>query len=465
MRSNSLLAAGILSPLLLLLFLLPLTASAQALVFDEIAIEFTGGLGFLDPDVRPAIDENGTVAFAGDDPLGNEKLFVGNGGALTTIHLDAGGYSDVTSVQVNAAGHLVWTSDRMGTQLMQGAYRSNTSGSFSMILEEGPVFFDPADPYVGSNIAMSPNGTVAYSTIVNGNGALHRHAVVGASAVLRSGSGTFYNTLRLDVNDAGEVPVQMEYSDPTLGLARGILIFDSPGRLLAAIDTAVEKMGIGEQPRPAINASGAVAFSTNSTTSMTFYDPPDDSNGTVVAVVSITPGIYIATPTAFGQPSVLTQRVDTSTGFSSFGPDVLLNDQGTVVFSASKTFGGSGIYQGPDPVADKILEQGDTMDGRLFSIVKLGELNNAGQLTLLTSDFFSTDRQIWRVSNVPEPNTALMLLTGAATLRWFQRRTVPAGRRELRARGGRPGRGVASARTSNRTKQRGPVSFSCDETS
>lgn len=394
-----------------LLFATPIVAQ---LTFDEIALEFTEGLGFLDAGIAPAIDENGRVIFGGSDPFGNQKLFVGDGTSGLTANSIVSFYGSITSVQLNADDHVAWTGLRTaGGFTYRGAYRSNVAGSFAQIMREGSTGFpDPLNPPVNSRVALSPNGTVAYSTIVNGDGAIYRHGIEGASTVLREGTGFFYNNQRLDVNDAGEVVIQMEYFDPTRGLARGLPIFDAFNQSTSEINTAVEKMDVGTRVQPSINASGEVAFSLNSTSTMTFYDPPDDAMGTVVAVVTLTPGVYIVTPTAFGEPPIYTQIVDTSTGFDSFGSEVQLNENGVVVFRGIKTSGGSGLYFGPDPVADKILEPGDVMDGRLFSIVIMGELNDSNQLSMITSDFYSTDRQVWRVNNVPEPGLIPLLFSG-----------------------------------------------------
>ena len=55
------------------------------------------------------------------------------------------------------------------------------------------------------------------------------------------------------------------------------------------------------------------------------------------------------------------------------------------------------MFVGPDPVADKVLATGDVRGDQLFSVVGLGEINNAGDISIWTSDFNSTDRQVWRV--------------------------------------------------------------------
>jgi len=163
-----------------------------------------------------------------------------------------------------------------------------------------------------------------------------------------------------------------------------------------------------------------VAFAMTTTATMNFYDPPHDPQGTLVASITLGPGVYTATPTLLGQPSIVTTIADLGDGYTSFG-DVRISDSGTVVFEAT-TATHFGVFLGPDPVADKILGVGDTMGGRLFSFIKMGDLNNSAQLTLLTSDFYTADRQVWRVSNVPEPGAGLTLGLGATGLALVDRR-------------------------------------------
>lgn len=44
--------------------------------------------------------------------------------------------------------------------------------------------------------------------------------------------------------------------------------------------------------------------------------------------------------------------------------------------------GGSGIFTGPDPVADKVIQTGDTLDGSIITRLRFCDdgLNNSGQL-------------------------------------------------------------------------------------
>src|SRR5262249_21843781 len=147
-----------------------------------------------------------------------------------------------------------------------------------------------SDPSVGPRLAMSPNGTMTVSSLVDGGGAIYRGPASGPLEVLRSGSGTFFNYIALDVNGAGRVRAEIEDSAPPF--QRGLLAFDTPEEDLADIDTAVEKLGIGTQPPVAINAAGTVVFAIGGPFMMTI-------GGVVYAFPG---GVYKSTPTPYNTP-------------------------------------------------------------------------------------------------------------------------------------------------------------------
>jgi hypothetical protein len=373
--------------------------------FTQVAREFVNGVGFLDPDVPVALSNDGRVAFSAKSiPANVDGLFAWQSGTLTPINLAAGGYTQVSSVAVNSAGDLALVARReAGITDFFGVYRTTTAGGAISTLREEAVGGTPKPRFV----ALSENGTVAFSTIVNGSGAIYRGPIAGVQPVLRSGSGTFFNTQRLDVNDAGQVAVQMEHTRPFGGLGRGILVFETPEQPLTDNKTAFEQVGVGVQPMPSINSAGQVAFSLNTSATLTFYDPPNVFGGTVVDTVNLTPGVYVTTPAGYGLPRTFTQVANNAGAFNTFGDRVLINDNGTVVFQAGLDGGGGGIYAGGDPVADKVIAQADLIGPTFVSFLALGDLNNAAQITFITSDFITTDRQVW-IATLPEPAPGLI---------------------------------------------------------
>ena len=216
--------------------------------------------------------------------------------------------------------------------------------------------------------------------------------------MLRSGTGGFYNTQTLDVSDAGRVVVQMEYSDGFAGgLMRGLLLFDQPEQDKAVIDTAIEKLGVGTQPPVAINASGEVAFSLAGDVSFPI--------GTTV--YNFPAGIYRATPTLFNTPKSLTLIADLGGKYCGFGA-VDINDAGDVVFEArldgelgcTSGTASDGLFVGPDSEADAVVVRGDSGLGahQFFDDIRLGELNDAGQVSFTTtySEPLVDPIKVWR---------------------------------------------------------------------
>jgi hypothetical protein len=360
-------------------------------------VEITSGFD-IDADVRPALAENGTVAAVTAD-----TVLVGDGMALTTIDLVPLGL-DLTiasgkAVQVRSEGDLLLVANRPGAEgcnaFARGAYRLTTSGGPVTTLHEScPEVSD--DGGVGAEIALSPNGTVAFSAIKNGAGALYRGPAAGPVAVLRSGTGTFFNTMGLDVNDAGRVTVQMEYFDGFAGgLMRGILAFDTPEQSKETLDTAIEKLGIGTQPPHAINAGGTVALSLNASVALSIGGQ----------IYNVAAGVYLATPTLFNTPKSLTLVAGLG-DYCGFG-NVDLNDDGVVVFEAQLASGlhcGSstydGIFKGPNVGKDAVVSRGDRGLGghQFFDNIRLGQINNAKQVSFLTkySEPLVDPIKVWR---------------------------------------------------------------------
>lgn len=403
--------------------------SAQAAdpTFQLIATERSAQVPhWIKPDVPIPLSDDGKVAFVIED---NDTFVDGvytYDGALSTVSLT--GYDNVRSLAIRSAGDVLLVADRdAGATDYRGVYKTSTSAAPVTTYHEDAMTFDP-DPEVRF-VAMSENGTVAFSSIVSSSGALYRGNVSGAPAVLRSGSGPFYNTQMSDVNDAGTVATQFEYSSPVGGedggaLARAILVFDSTNPSVTQTRSVVEQMSVSKQPMPSINSAGQVAFALNSPITMEFFDPANDSTGTLIDKIVLEPGVYVSDPVGLGTlPRTYTQIADLDGAFDSFGR-VLINDAGTVVFEATAN-GEFGFFHGGDPVADLLLATGPSAlyAGEFITVLELGELNNNDQFSFLTSHF-GGDRQVW-IATIPEPGALALLGVPLALLtRQARRRRV-----------------------------------------
>jgi len=360
-------------------YLAPLLASTACDTYD--LVELASGFDLV-PAARPALAENGTVVAARTD-----ELLVTDGTTSSTVAIDglqflALGLTPRHVVRVRDEGDIVFVADRAGApgcmSNARGAYHVTSSGGAVTPYFEGCI--GAPDGHVVQQIGLSPGGIVAFSQIVNGHGALYRGPVDGAVSVLRTGNGTFYNTSGLDVNDAGRVIVQMEHSDGIL--RRGVLAFDTPEQELPTIFTAIEKLGIGVQPPIAINDTGTVALALNTDVSFTI-------GGVSYSYVA---GVYRSTPTLFNTPKDLTLVADLSGAYCRFG-SVQINDSDEVAFEAALDSGTNcatgafdGIFTGSN-AGNSIAARGDEALGahQFFDTIVLGELNDAGQVSFLTT--------------------------------------------------------------------------------
>ncbi len=352
-------------------------ASAQ-LVFTQIANESGAGVTIL-TDPPPAVNESGDVVFVGES-AGTQVLLVGNGGPLTTIDIATHMLRLVTEVRLDNAGAIAFTATRTcAGRTCRGAYSIDTSGSFAILLEL-PFPAPIGQPIVRPGIGLSPNGIVAFSSITDGSGALYRGPVTGPAIVLRAGSGQFFNTLRgIDVNENGTVAVQMEHRVPGRNFERGILLFDEPGQSFDTLRIAIAGLNVGQQPLPAINCAGTVAFR---------LGRPLPEN----------PVVYKANPVGFFDAPDLTVIADLSGGYTDFRR-VVINDN-LVLFEAIHGMANFGIYSGQDPIANKIIEPGDSLEGNIVTSVVMGQLTNSGQLSVALTDCHDPRPQIWRIDNV-----------------------------------------------------------------
>lgn len=380
--------------------------------FTLIATDFVDGVHFIDGNERVAINSSGQVAFVATElpppPSGfSQAVFVSQpGGALAKLPTQALMYLGVKGLQIAPTAEVAFVASNNTNPAMprRGVYRGNAAtGTITALVEADPAWSigDPGGPPPQPRLAMSPNGTLAFSTLVSANGGLYRSPLAGPPELLRAGSGTYFNNQAFAINDSGAMAVQMEYGDPNAGLSRGVLVFDTPGDTLASIESAGERASVDWQPRIAMNNHGQVVLSINSSVTIQYFTPPLPGGGMPSSTQTIPSGVHRATPTVFGLPFTFTTIAAPSDGYSSFG-DVAINDDGTVVFSADLPDGNSGVFFGPDPEDDAVAVTGaDIFIGgvrQFFSIVRLGGLNNAGQVAIQTSDFRTTDQRVWRVA-------------------------------------------------------------------
>jgi hypothetical protein len=89
-----------------------------------------------------------------------------------------------------------------------------------------------------------------------------------------------------------------------------------------------------------------------------------------------------------GNGGPLTTVADTRGAYSFFGfRPPSLNNSGDVAFHATLDEGTSGIFLGPDHVADRVIVTGDTLDGAIVQNLTFCEegLSDSGELAFIAS--------------------------------------------------------------------------------
>lgn len=375
MRQSTSTKHAVASGLLALISILTARADAQVRV-DTIASERESRItpqGLAEGAI-PGLADDGTVAFWGSTASSPNSIFVGDGTAVWPIDVGASGLSRPRSIKLNGDA-LVFVADAPSAR---GVYAVDRAG--------GPiapvhVAGGPGKLPALYEVALSTSGTLAFATVCSdcgrGGGAVFVGSRFGALTELQRGAqggGFLYNSQYLDLNDRGQVAVQAEYLPD---YKRAIFVLQRPGDPLASVDTAVDGLPTGSQPRPAINNRGEVAY------------------------VLDRAQVILATPTRFGTPKSARPLADTSGPYASFGR-VDLDDHGTVVFEATLDDGRKGIFAGPDPSAHKVLIEGESLGGLpIVTLHAMGQLNNQRQLAVVASVQAATDTRVLRITGLP----------------------------------------------------------------
>lgn len=350
--------------------------------FTEMARgDIFGPLDFTQFFEQPAINNDGEVAFIGqlDANGGTRGVFKADGSTLTTIAtqgqmLDASNTfanhgSFATNTTINAAGTVLFDGRLDGG----GTDRSGVfGGSGGAITTFGP----PADnPFVGPNFF---SGSVINDA---GNALMYGGVSFGADLYLGAGDGSgasvFYDSSSIvspanigaffgtDVAGLGNLFAAVAGSGP--GVFQYIVRGDG-GALTKIVDAFDPSYGISSSSlntNPSLNSSGTVAFIAQ------------QANGGPLTIYT-------------GNGGSLTNFVDTSGPYnlfnSNFGPAI--NENGDIAFLATLDVGNvTGIFTGPDPFRDKVIQVGDPLLGSTVTGLEFNRfgLNDSGQLS-----FFAT---------------------------------------------------------------------------
>lgn len=293
------------------------------------------------------INQSGLVVFRAQLAAGGEGIFVGNGGAVTTIATSGSPYRTfVNAPSINDAGEVAFTA-----QTVDG-------GTGVFVGSGGPVqtAYAEATHYASSNPAISAGGLIAVRVSRQNNPGDQRLLLLrGAAPVtIADTAGQFLrfaddtDTQVFAVNDAGQVAFRAELD------AGGSGIYVGSASSLTTIAATADGRFSAFKTNISMNASGTVAF-----------------QGTLQGGGE---GLYA------GAGGALTTLVDSAGPFASFR-SISLNDSGAYAFQGDVDGGGGSVFAGLT-LADNVLPAmmfGSSVTS--FAGISVHSLNNRGQVT------------------------------------------------------------------------------------
>jgi hypothetical protein len=292
-----------------------------------------------------SLNNHGTVAFAGgkvggESEVGDQGVFTGAGGPITTVIDNSGTFDNFRSPSINDNGIVAFYGEYDGPE--EGIFTSN-GGPVTTIAQTGVGPLAGQFPREVGFPVINSSGDVAFRVFFHEldpsrlNFAIYKGSG-GPLTLIADSSGPLLltNSTPLHMNDSGIVAFAAVLD------ARGVAIVSGNGGPLSTLLT--DAAGFTGFSDPSINANGALAFSTGRT------------NGVR--------GIF----TSIG--GAVTTVADSDGPFNAdFGREALINASGKVAFRATLDAGGSGIFTGPDPIADKVIQTGDSLFGSTVTVV------------------------------------------------------------------------------------------------
>jgi hypothetical protein len=336
---------------------------------------------------------------------------------------------------INTRGDIAFRAGRVapdGFNTIPGIYRVNAAdGSLTTIVEDQKRF-----QTIGFNPSMNDLGQVSFAARLD---AQDKQTDDNIEVILRgdgkklitiASTADEFNFFGFDtsINNIGEVAFKAEL-DEEFNFDEGL--FSGQGKGITTHYLASTSAFDGNDSRPSINNLGNIAFEEsvnfddgifvgrkgNFTTiaapdpDVSVQEPVLNDEGTAAFVRS-----FFDEASQQGVEEIVTVSGDTLTtvadtrgafGFFGFRPPSL-NDDGDVAFHATlDDFSTSGIFVGPDPVEDRVIATGDTLDGETVTSLTFCEegLNDSGQLAFTAfyedPDTFETRAAVFRATPVP----------------------------------------------------------------
>lgn len=346
-------------------------------LYDFTSIARDGANGVLSVEGQaPGIASDGTVVFnVRDDGQGGVSIRTGTGGAHRIVVDSRGTFDYVDRPTTSDSGLIAfWATEAVRSGL--GVYVIDKNDVITTIARPGDAVSGgilESPNCLGSRCQVANDGTVAFLGALEGGA---RGVYAGNGGPLSTvAEDTIFNSVQdfnITINNSGQRGVML---DIFLG-GETVRISDAAGNNDLVV--SVGSTPLADIHTYALNDAGALALVATTDTGRQ--------------------GVFLV-----GNTGVISTVADDSGPYASFG-NVAINDFGQVAFSATlDAGGGSGVFTGPDPVADKVLAAGDFLFSRTVTFASVGReaLNEAGRIALLT-DFDDQRARVVRANPTPQ---------------------------------------------------------------
>jgi hypothetical protein len=310
---------------------------------------------------------------------------------------------------INASGAVAFRAGRLapdGFNTIPGIYRVDPDGTLTTIVEDQKRF-----GFIGRNPSMNDAGVVSFAARIDEGKKPDTESILrgfGKKPTTIASTADEFNFFGFDtsISNTGEVAFKAEL-DEEFFFDEGL--FSGSGRDVTTHYLASTSTFDGNDSRPSINNLGDIAFDESVDFDQGIFAGREE---VFVTIAAPDPDISVQEPTfndagtaAFvrslvdpisgefveeivtGNGGPLTTVADTRGAFSSFGfRPPSLNTAGDVAFHATlDDFATSGIFVGPDPVADRVVATGDTLDGATVQNLTFCEegLSDSGELAFI----------------------------------------------------------------------------------
>lgn len=314
---------------------------------------------------------------------------------------------------INAPGDIAFRAGRLapdGFNTVPGVYRANAGGTLTIIAEDPRRFV-----VIGSNPSINDSGQVSFAATLDGGKKDDTEAILrgdGRKLTTIASTADRFNFFGFDtsISNSGEVAFRAEL-DEEFGFDEGL--FSGTGAKKGGVTTHYLTSTSdfdGSNARPSINNLGDIAFEESidfvpgifvgregDFTQIAAPDPEDSFGEPVLndagtaafqrSLTDETTGEFVE-EIVTGDGGPLTTVADTRGEFAFFGfRPPSLNNRGDVAFHATLDDGTAGIFVGPDPIADRVISTGDTLDGAIVQNLTFCEegLSDSGELAFVAT--------------------------------------------------------------------------------